>query len=228
MARASSQDPIDKFRFIVHVFDSIPVGSTKTQPSTFSVGFSEVTLPKITVGVINYKENNQTSFIKKPGLGRFDDVILRKGTTADTAFYDWMVKVFDPAANLNMWLNALSSQSFFSIAAVQNNFLRKDMIVTALDRTGSFAKSWFIYDCFPSGFKPGDFSASDETKVIEELTITCEGFIEVTGNNLSEILENVNKASQIALADAARAATIGAAAGLADSALSSLAKFGGR
>ena len=226
MARTSERDPLDKFRFKVTILEPAQTISFNklTGPDTVDSvnrtsnispngGFSEVVLPKVTINEIQYRENiHGTSSIKKPGLANYEPITLRKGAFIDTNLYDWLSKVHDSTVNINAYLSSLSS---LAVMPIQNTQYRRDLFISVMDRSGEFVKHWYVYEAFPTGYSPGDsLSASEDAKLVNELTLAYEGFVEVQGKTISEALHNVQSKSfnnlKKAVGSAVRGAAIGA------------------
>jgi phage tail-like protein len=201
MARSSQKDPIDKFRFSVTILvNSGQFNSSITTINTNSnfdnvVGFQEVTLPRVNVGEISYRENNFSGNSSKiPGLTTFEPVILRKGSSQNQVMYDWFVEVSDDAASLSVLAKNAAALNAFP---VQIQKFRKDIIISSLDRKGNYVKHWVLFDAFPISYKGGDdLSAMVEEKLIEEIILTYETFIEVSATSLPEVLSKVAEAIQ--------------------------------
>ena len=142
-------------------------------------GFSEVVLPRQTISEITYRENNDAyRFIKVPGLVRYEPVILRRGVTANRDLYDWLRQVNDESVLL-VTSNEITGNKK---GPVQSENFRKDVVVEVLDREGNPVKGWYLFNAWPSSYKPGDdLNARGEEKLIEELTLTYEVFLELEG-----------------------------------------------
>lgn len=196
MARPSSKDPLEKFRFRVTVIaldlsvtgglDTVAglSGSGNFFKEKFAVvaraGFSQVSLPKASIGEITYRENidNQRSS-KIPGLVKFDPVTLSRGVTESRDLYDWYRLVNDELALLSV-ANELSRDS--SKVPLQSDNFRKDVIIEVLDRQGEPTKAWYLFNAWPTVYAPGnDLDASSEEKLIESITLTYEHFLELEG-----------------------------------------------
>lgn len=215
MARPASSDPLDRFRFRVTFVTSNAQSGALTILKTIkgegddlkdsiSAGFSEVEIPTSNITEITYRENIQPNrLMKKPGLTRYDPIVLKKGATLSRELYDWYKLVSNDAIGYSIagtLVNALS------IPPVYPALFRKDLIITALDRAGNAAKSWVVLDAFPIGYKGGNnFDASSSEKLIAELTITFESFVEISGDDLQALQDEAN--------DAAKSASIAAALG---------------
>ncbi len=196
MARSSSDDPVEKFRFRVTVISidlsvtgaletiaGLSGGGTafKDKLAIFSrAGFSSIGLPKANVGEMTYRENiDNLRSIKTPGLVKFDPITLSRGTTANRDMYDWYRLVNEEIALLSV-AGELARDTVFSPA--QSDNFRKDVIIEVLDRQGNPTKAWYLFNAWPSVYNPGnDLNAASEEKLIENLTLTYEYFIEIEG-----------------------------------------------
>jgi phage tail-like protein len=168
-------------------------------------GFSEVTLPKADVTTITYRENNHpTRFVKKPGLTRYEPILLKKGVTQSTELYDWYSLVNNDAIGFSV-TSQLVGGALGVPPAYPANF-RKDLLICVLDREGNTIKSWVILDAFPVSFKPGnDLESQSNDKLIAELGITFEAWVEIKGEDLQALVEEADNAA----ANASVAAALG-------------------
>jgi phage tail-like protein len=220
MARVASADPLDKFRFKVTILETIEMQISSSLLSNAAdtelftrAGFSEVSVPKATVSEILYRENTSgQNFIKKPGLVRYEPIVLRRGTTDSKDFFNWYRAVNNDASTINTFTEALAGAS---LVPVQDPDFRRDLVISALDREGKFIKHWVVFNAFPIGFKGGnDLDSKSEEKLIEELTLTYEAFVEVLGDSINEAISNVAQQGEIASQKALAAGAIGAFSGL--------------
>ena len=202
MARSSAEDPIEKFRFTVTVFSLdlsvsgafdalgligsslLPSKGGKELASKFAVlsknGFSEITLPKANVSEINYRENTDSQrFIKIPGLARYEPISLRRGVTDNRNLYNWYRLVNDDT----LLRSAAAELSQDHVAPpTQTDTFRKEVLITGHDRSGNVTKQWMLFNAFPISYKGGnDFKSDSDEKLIEEITLTYESFLEVAG-----------------------------------------------
>ena len=219
MARSSAEDPIEKFRFTVTVLsldlsitgaiDALAIATPainniplfgKRAAAGFSVlsknGFSEITLPKVNISEINYRENTDSQrFIKIPGLARYEPIILRRGVTNNRNLYNWYRLVNDDTI-LRASVSELSQDKISPPA--QTDTFRKEILITAYNRNGIVTKQWMLFNAFPISYKGGnDFKADTEEKLIEEITLTYESFLEVAGgkSGLAGFFEELAKDS---------------------------------
>jgi phage tail-like protein len=159
------------------------------------MGFSEVTLPRTTISEIPYRENiDGYRFQKTPGLVRYDPITLKRGVTKSRDLYDWLRLVNDELALLGVANELVGS---VRKGPKQSEGFRKDVIIEVLDREGKAVKGWYLFNAWPTSYKPGDdLSAQTEDKLVEELTLTYELFLELEGGLKGfgkEILKNVGE-----------------------------------
>lgn len=193
MARSSQEDPVEKFRFKVSVvsFDPSLTGAVESIAGLSDVandfrkgfailsraGFQEVTLPKVNISEINYRENiDNQRFSKIPGLVKYDPISLKRGVTRNRDLYDWYRLVNEELALLAV-AQELNQDAKYT--PVQSENFRKDVVIEILNRKGQTVKAWYLFNCWPNSYKPGnDLNAATDEKLIEELTLTYEHFIE--------------------------------------------------
>jgi phage tail-like protein len=233
MARPSSQDPIEKFRFQVFALtngafkgdnDTAVLGNAVTNGSAFNfivnaphsfsrAGFTDVTLPKATISEMLYRENVDGNYFRKTtGLVRFEPVTLKRGVTADRELYDWYTLVNNDADSLNAV--SAAATTFLGATSFQNPIFRKDIIISVTDRTGVFVKHWVLFNAFPISYKGGDdLDATSDSKLVEELVLTFETFMEAQGATIGDALQDIQDQITKAAEDSIANALIGVAAG---------------
>lgn len=150
MARVSSKDPLDKFRWIVEV-------------DGFSrLGFTSVEVPSVSINVKNYAEGGSHLFPRKIIDGvTYSPIVLQRGATSDRSFHEWAAGFIDLLHNVE------------GVAGY-----RRNLVIKHLDRLGRVVREYRIYDAFPSEYKPAsDFAAdSDDTYSLERITLEYESF----------------------------------------------------
>lgn len=195
MARSSVSDPVDKFRFRISII-SIDLSLTGAVETAITIigpnnelknlavltraGFSEISLPQANVSEISYRENiDNQRFSKIPGLVKYDPITLRRGVTKNRDLYDWYRLVNEEIALIAV-AQELNQDSKYS--PVQSEQFRKDVIIEVLDRKGNAVKGWYLFNAWPIRYKPGnDLAANTEEKLIEEISLTYEFFLELEG-----------------------------------------------
>lgn len=170
MARTSSKDPLDKFRFKVTILNPA-TGVTGVS------GFATVQLPKRTTSKITYREGiHQDIQYNSAGLSSMEDIVLTKGVTAGSSFfYNWAKTVHKAkSGNLTDVYDAADTN-------LNRASYRCDLQIEMLDRQGNAQKTWKVYNAFPVQFTPGsDLDASaDDAKSIASLTLAYDDFEEV-------------------------------------------------
>jgi len=213
MARSSTKDPIEKFRFRVTVIAVSPslngvadtLGAvsgggtvTKNLAVLLRMGFSEITLPRTTISEIPYRENiDGYRFQKSPGLVRYEPVILKRGVTKHRDLYDWLRLVNDELALLGV-ANELTGS--VRKGPKQSENFRKDVVIEVLDREGQPIKGWYLFNSWPTSYKPGDdLNAQAEEKLVEELSLTYELFLELDGGLKGFAKEMLKNLAELAI-----------------------------
>jgi hypothetical protein len=85
---------------------------------------------------------------------------------------------------------------------------RMDLLIKLKNRQGDLTKAFFIFNAFPTSYKPGDdLNASQEAKLIEEIVFSYENFIELENDDLNSLQDEQLRAL-------AKQAAAGLAAGL--------------
>lgn len=117
-------------------------------------GFSEVILPPIEVGVIEYRQGNdrRNAVRKLPGLTKFGNLVLRRGVTGSLALYEWIREI----GNGNVGA-------------------RRTVVVTLLSEDRQPVMSWRIANAWPVKYVAGPLDARANEVVIEALELACEG-----------------------------------------------------
>lgn len=190
MARSGNKDPVEVFRFEVRIvsLSLAPAQLIKTAKNgglQFARGgFSSVTTPEVTHGVITYRDNLDNYAPRKiPGLAKFNQITLSRGvlpapdgnivSTGNKDFYAWVSQVvsFNAAQSI---ISDVTGTSRNNIVRQSQDF-RKDMIIIQRDREGKAAKRWYVMNAWPVTYKGGtDLDANSESKSIESLTLEYE------------------------------------------------------
>ena len=134
--------PLPKFHF------EVDWGGTK-------IGFTEVTGLDKQAEVIEYREGNSRTFskIKMPGLQKYSNITLKRGTfQGQTDFYDWLKEV----DNLG-------------------NVIRRDITIKLLDEKHEPVFTWKALQAFPTKVQASDLKADGNEVAIETLELAHEG-----------------------------------------------------
>lgn len=189
MARSGASDPFDRYRWTVSID-----GFTK-------LGFASCSTPEYSISVRKYAEGGAHLTPRKIiDTVDYRPVILSRGVTNDTSFNRWATGAFDLLQTKVPTADIFGSGEAF-LGAVQDNFAnsvpaygnepdkypfkyRRDVKIEHIDRSGNVQVIYYLYNAFPSEYKPAsDFDAKADGEVsIETLTLEYEGFeVKYTG-----------------------------------------------
>lgn len=167
MARISTKDPLDKFRWMVEI-----EGFSRS-------GFASCETPSYAINTQSYAEGGSHLFPKKIiDSIEYRPIALQRGVTSDMNFHRWA------AAYLEFIRGAKSIPTLETWT--QPTDYRKTVYIKHLDRAGRTVKTYILFNAFPIEYKPAsDFSAdSDDIVSMERLVLTYESFT-VIGNTQS-------------------------------------------
>ncbi len=153
MARPSSKDALDKFRWMVEI-----EGFTR-------MGFSSCEVPSVSINTQKYAEGGNHLFPKQiVDSFEYKPIALQRGVTSDLNFHKWIKNYFEYVHG--------------SSGSVQSSEYRRDVIINHLDRQGRIVKRYLLYNAFPIEYKPAsDFASdADDTLSMERLVLTYESF----------------------------------------------------
>jgi len=173
MARSSTADPLERFRFTLNWS-----ADASSEGTAAAAGFHDIQMPKRSTNVGNYREGIDADINQLfAGLSTMDPITLSRGllalNDANNQLYKWMSAVHNPSA-------AVPGGTARPANAAAADY-RKDVTITMLDREGGIARRWKLYNAWPSNFVPGsDLDASEDgDKSLESLTLSYEDFQEV-------------------------------------------------
>lgn len=184
MARSSSVDAIEKFRFSVYILNLSldPASVAQDFIGFLRGGFSEVSLPKQTTTVMEYRENIDSAHVQMlPGMTKYEPVTLKRGVTTNSDFYRWANQVHNPNQIIASAIQRISGKPEDSPPSDSLNF-RRDIVIVSHTRSGAVGKAWMLRDAWVSSYTPGDMlgGLEDGAKLMEEMTLTYESFQELT------------------------------------------------
>lgn len=160
MARPSSKDPLDKFRWSVSID-----GFTR-------LGFSSCETPSYAINTQSYPEGGAHLWPRKIiDSVELKPVTLMRGVTSDFNFHEWATQFME----LVKGRREKGSQPAGEY--------RRTVQIDHMDRAGRIVKSYILYNAFPIEYKPAsDFASdADDTVSMEKLVLSYESF-EVKGN----------------------------------------------
>jgi phage tail-like protein len=133
--------PLSKFHFRVEW------GGTR-------IGFTEVTGLDKSMDVIEYRDGSSPEYskIKMPGLQKFSNVTLKRGTfESDNEYYEW--------------LNTVQ----------MNTIERRDLVISLLNENHEPVMVWKIKNAFPVKVQSSDLKADGNEVAIETMELAHEG-----------------------------------------------------
>lgn len=137
----SRKDPYQNFRFRVEI-DGI-----------IQSGFSEVIIPESTSDLIEYREGNEPTLMRKlPGLTKYSNLILKQGITDSMDLFNWRKLVEDG----------------------KMKSARRNMAVILIDEEGNDAARWEFGGAWPLKYDAPDLTAKGNNVAIEILEIVFE------------------------------------------------------
>lgn len=154
MARPSSKDPLDKFRWSVSID-----GFTR-------LGFASCDVPGYSVTTKPYSEGGQHLFPKQVVDSiSFKPVTLTRGVTADLSFHDWATQAL-------ILSRGVTSDGKSPVEA------RRNVVIRHLNRRGDVVKAYTLINAMPIEYEVASSFASDADDVLsmEKLTLTYESF----------------------------------------------------
>ena len=183
MARSTSFDAFEKFRFTVSWSDATSDASGSAEAPLARAGFHDVDLPTRTTTVGEYREGLDADFVQLfAGLNRIGNSTMQRGATDSVDFYNWAKDAHNP--ELHKGQVAIASNPTSSLAAGSLQ-IRKDLTIELFDRSGVVVKAWKLLNCLVVDFKPGDKldASEDGSKLMEQLVIRPEEFYELSVTN---------------------------------------------
>jgi len=134
-------DPYPNFNFRVDLGDEA------------AAGFSEVHVGAARIELIEYRQGTDPRLTprKLPGLVKYDNVVLKRGMTGNTALWEWFKTVRDGMA------------------------LRRNVTITLLDESRNPVLTWRLADALPVKYEAGDLKAHGNEVAIETLELAHEG-----------------------------------------------------
>ncbi len=116
-------------------------------------GFSEVSAPDISSEPVEYREGNMVGMTpgKQPGILKYSNVTLKRGTTDSQVFVNWMKSVQEGKVE------------------------RKTVVITLMDDAMADVASWQLEKAWPTKYTAPDVNATSNEVAIETLELVSEG-----------------------------------------------------
>ncbi len=118
------------------------------------MSFQEVSGLDVEAQPIEYRHGNNPQFptIKMPGIRKFGNVTMKKGTfTGDVRFWDWLNQI------------------------KMNTIKRQDVTISLLDESGKPTMVWTLANAWPTKVTGTDLKASGNEVAIETIELAHEG-----------------------------------------------------
>lgn len=118
------------------------------------IGFTEVTGLDMQVEAIEYREGSSPEYskIKMPGMHKFSNITLKRGTIAgDSDFYKWVNEI--------------------SLTKVT----RRDIVISLLNETHAPVMTWRAKQAFPVKLQASDMKSDGNEVAIETIELAHEG-----------------------------------------------------
>lgn len=136
------KDPYRNFRFLLEI-DGI-----------VQAGFSEVTIPDTSSDVVEYREGNEPTTVRKlPGLTKYGNVTLKWGITDSMELYE-------------KWRKPVEEGKMGDA--------RKNVAIILMDEEGNPAARWEFENAWPSKYDAPDLNAKGTDVAVETLEIVHE------------------------------------------------------
>lgn len=119
------------------------------------LSFTEVTGLDIQVEVIEYRHGDSKVFskIKMPGLQKFSNITLKRGTfQGDFDYYNWLSEIQTDRAGI-----------------------RRDVVIKLLNEAHEPVAAWKATRCFPVKVQASDLKSDGNEVAIETIEIAHEG-----------------------------------------------------
>lgn len=142
-------------------YDEGPTSATFTvEVDGLTLGtFREVSGLAVTVEVLEVPEGGENFFVHKlPGRFTWENVVLRRGMTADNG--------------LIAWLDGSSAGGF---EAAGKKVRRRTVAVNLVGASGKRLRTWTLLDAFPVRWQGPDLSVESDDFLVEELEIAHHG-----------------------------------------------------
>ncbi|NND01368.1 MAG: phage tail protein [Acidimicrobiia bacterium] len=119
-------------------------------------GFAAVALGPLTADVIEYREGDEITTVRKlNGLNRYGNITLKWGITSSTELADWHQLVVDDATPLDD--------------------ARRNVVIRVQDEAGNDTAAFEVAKAWPCRYDPTDLNALGTDVAIDELELCNEG-----------------------------------------------------
>jgi phage tail-like protein len=118
-------------------------------------GFQELAMAENTADVIDYREGNEPTRVRKlPGLTKYGNITLKHGMTASSMeLYNWYKSIVDGQIGAN----------------------RKTVTIVVVDEAGADKGRFLVTEAWPMKYDVSDFNAKGNEVLVESLELANEG-----------------------------------------------------
>lgn len=169
MARPSTKDPLDKFRWMVEID-----GFTRS-------GFTICETPSVSINTQKYIEGGNHLFPRQiVDSVEYRPVALERGVSLDMNFHKWAKSSFELVSGTRESYTSplLGTANPEQISVGTPVDYRRDVIISHLNRQNDIVKQYILYNAFPIEYRPAsDFGSDlDDTLSMERLVLAYESF----------------------------------------------------
>ncbi len=126
--------------------------------------FEKVSGLEFTIETEEIAEGGENNFVHKlPGRMRWPNIVMSRGVTQSDLFFEWARET--------------SGERF---EAFDDELERYTVAITLTNRVGESLRTWELEGAFPVRWTGPNFSASDQSPLVEELEIAHHGFKSTT------------------------------------------------
>lgn len=122
-------------------------------------GFSEVTIPDLSIEEVSYREGTDPYTRKLAGMASVGSVTLKRGITESTELYDWFTDVAALGAGMTQ---------------------RKSVSIILVNQAGDEQARWNCSNAWPSKYETGSLDAKSSDVLVETLEIQVEAMARAT------------------------------------------------
>lgn len=178
MARPSSKDPLDKFRWSVSID-----GFTR-------LGFTQCDVPIMSIRTNTYQEGGNHLVPKQiVDTVEYKPVTLVRGVTSDQSFHGWAKQFMEvhrgrideadrPSAQVPLIPGDFGGQVPQTVDVYAPLSYRRDVKISHLNREGEVVKVYTLYNAIPIEYEPASSFTSDGDDMLsmEKLVLIYESF----------------------------------------------------
>lgn len=164
MARPTSKDPLDKFRWSVEI------------EGFRHAGFTSVEAPGISFSTTEYVEGGAHLTPRQIiDTASYKPVTLSRGVIGDGSFLRWVLDVLELTQPVSTKVNNNKGNQNTDTEVIN---YRRDVVIRHLDRAGRTRLTYTLVNAIPVEYEPAsDFGADqDDTYSMEKLVLKYESF----------------------------------------------------